>query len=594
MRLLHSITAFVSRSSLDPGAEPRGGGSETQSLVKGNRRDSDQGSILILALIFIVVAGLTVVALASMATTALSTTAQFLSVSQLQSAARSTTNVAINSIRYTPLLGTNQTLNATPASYCWGTSAPSSQTFSFQNGTTSNTTTLTMDSWCATTWNPQSSQTRVVTIDTCPSSQSVYTCENNPYLQTQVTFDDYPTGVQSSAVSSVCNVYCGQGLTVDYSNWSTSSTTQLANTITVSSSPPSNAQVGGAYVPVATATSGQAVVITSSPSCPITSGTVEFTAYGPCTITFSDQGNISYLAAIPQTQTFDVGYGVQSALTLATTNATSSGSSYSLVLSTNGGSGSGLVSYSLDGGGSATACAINGGSLTASSAGTCIVSATKAADSSYTAVSSAATSVTFSLASQTAITIGASPLTSTTQRLSISGGSVPGGVESFATSTSGCSISGTTLTSTSAACLVNGTLGGNAYYQSVTAQQTVTFSTATSTAILATDEYPFYCQNYGYCLINFTVTVTGVIGEGIPSGTVSVYQGSVFLCSGSVQSQSGGNATTAPYVVETCNVNLTLGTTYHLSAKFAAGNPSSSIAGVTYTSSTSATETYTP
>lgn len=590
MNLLRFLSGAVSRFSSHSNAERSGEVRGAQYRVKVNRRDSDQGSVLILALIFIVVAGLTVVALASMATTALSTTAQFLSVSQLQSAARSTTNVAINSIRYTPLLGTNQTLNANPASYCWGTSAPSSQTFSFQNGTTSNTTNVTMDSWCATTWNPESSQTRVVTIDTCPSSQSVYTCENNPYLQTQVTFDDYPTGVQSSAVASVCNVYCGQGLTVDYFNWSTSSTTQLANTITVSSSPPSSAQVGGAYIPVATATSGQAVVITSSPSCPITSGTVEFAAYGPCTITFSDQGNISYLAAIPQTQTVSVGYGFQSALTLATTSATSSGSSYSLVLSTNGGSGSGLVSYVLDSGGSATACAINGGSLSATSAGTCIVSATKAADSSYTAISSAATIVTFSLASQSAITIGATPLTSTTQRLSISGGSVPGGTESFATTTSGCSIVGTTLTSTSAACLINGTLGGNAYYQPVTAQQTVTFSTATSTTISATDGR---CR-YGQCVIDFTVTVTGVIGEGIPSGTVSVYQSSESLCTGSVQSQSVGNATTAPYVVDTCSANLTQGTSYQLSASFAAGTPSSSISGVTYTSSTSSTEAFTP
>jgi hypothetical protein len=590
MNIRRSLTVAKLAAPSSPRVDSQRRGRRGRVRWIDNRRDSDRGSTLILALIYLVVAGLTVLTLASLATTALSSTTQFLSVSQMQSAARSTTNVAVNSIRFTPLLGSNQTLNATPPSYCWGSSAPSSQTFNYQNGAVNNATSVTMDAWCATTWNPTSSQTRIVTIDTCPSSQNVYKCENNPFLQAQVTFDDYPLGVQSGVVSTKCNLYCGQGVTVDYFNWTSSSAAQLANSITVTSNPPASAQVGGAYIPTATATSGQSVVITSSSGCPITSGTVEFLSGGTCTINFDDPGSINYQAATQVTQTVSIALGTQTALTLATTSAASNGSSYSLVLSTNGGSGSGLVTYALDSGGTASGCAIAGGTLSAASAGTCVVTATKAADNSYALTSSAATSVKFSQTSQAAITIGATSLTSTTQNVSITGGSNPGGLVTYSTSSAGCSISGTTLSSTGGSCQVSATLAGNAYYLPVTTQQTIIFAVATSATITAADNScsPVTCQ------VGFNVTVTGVINDGIPQGTLSVYQSTNFLCNGSIQSQSAGNASTAPFVKYSCTANLNMGTTYDPYAAFTVGSPSSSVAGITYTSVASSTISFTP
>lgn len=456
---------------------------------------ADEGSVLVLALIYLVVASLTVLALASLATTSLSSSTTFLSVAQMQSAARSTTNLAIANIRRVPLLGANQTLNATPPSYCWGLSAPSSQTFTFQNGSANNVKTVTMAAWCATTWVPTSSQTRVVTIDTCPVSQSVYACESNPYLQTQVTFDDYPLGVHGGAVTTACNVYCGQGITIDSSSWSSPSARQSSNTISISSQPPKSAQVGGAYIPLATATSGQTVDITSSGSCVTLSGTVEFQSVGTCVVYFNDPGNLTYAAAAQQQQNIYVSTGSQAPLAITPTSVSAVGVSYSLDLTTvtTGGSGTGAVTYALSTAptptSTASACALSGSggsTLTATSSGTCVVVATKAADTSYSATTSPTAVITFVPATQSAITIVATPKAATIETLSITGGSVPGAAVTFTTTTPGCSISGaTTLNSTSSSCVVQASLAGNAYYSAVTTSATVIMPVSNGVTISA-------------------------------------------------------------------------------------------------------------
>ena len=83
-----------------------------------------------------------------------------------------------------------------------------------------------------------------------------------------------------------------------------------ANSITVSSSTPTTATYGGSYSPTATATSGDTVVITSSPSSVCTydstTGLVNYVGVGQCTVSYADSGNTNYLAATTQTQTFAV------------------------------------------------------------------------------------------------------------------------------------------------------------------------------------------------------------------------------------------------------------------------------------------------
>jgi hypothetical protein len=153
----------------------------------------------------------------------------FQSVRSEQYAARSATDLAINSIRYAydspsaPTGNTStllaQTLNASPPSYCWGSGPKSELT----------TDGVSMDVWCSTAWNPASASTRTVTFSTCLDSVAAVTaaaaaaaaaaCAASPYLQAIVSYDDYPSGV-SAPSSAPCYLYCGTQMITDSWLWS--------------------------------------------------------------------------------------------------------------------------------------------------------------------------------------------------------------------------------------------------------------------------------------------------------------------------------------------------------------------------------------
>lgn len=171
----------------------------------------DAGSVLILAFIYLTAVSVVVLGLAGWSTTNLHGTISFSSARQLQDAARSTAELAMQEIRYTPMLSASQTLNANPPSACWG-SGPSSGV--------SNINGYSLNVWCSTAWNPTSGQTRIVTLSTCQSNVSAASCSANPYLEVVVTYDDYPPG-GAAAVSGPCTDWnwCGQGMTVDSWIW---------------------------------------------------------------------------------------------------------------------------------------------------------------------------------------------------------------------------------------------------------------------------------------------------------------------------------------------------------------------------------------
>ncbi len=209
------------------------------------RDRGESGAALVLALLFLVVIGLIVGGLSSWTANSLTNSLHFQTDRSAQYALSSTSQVAIQNIRYTPLLGSNQTLNASPPSYCWGpTPAPGT-------GTVSELTVLNdqVAVWCSTVWNPTSSSTRVVTVSACLTSvvatppsgsplasvQAAATqCAASPGLQTNVTFDDY-SAANPSVNPGVCisppNGTCGQGMTIN------SSTTGTVNPAVTSLSP---------------------------------------------------------------------------------------------------------------------------------------------------------------------------------------------------------------------------------------------------------------------------------------------------------------------------------------------------------------------
>jgi len=172
----------------------------------------EAGAVLILALLFLLTVGVITGGLAGWITNDLNNSTQFTSSRSLQNSASNATELAIQSIRYDPLLATTQ--NANPPAPCWGTGSGSDVSIP-EAGTTSDD----MSVWCSTEWTPSSASTRVVTISTCLSSESAATCSANPYLQAIVVFDDYPPGI-SAPNPNACVVYCGTGMTVSGWRWS--------------------------------------------------------------------------------------------------------------------------------------------------------------------------------------------------------------------------------------------------------------------------------------------------------------------------------------------------------------------------------------
>ena len=201
-------------------------------LRRMSRRD-EQGSVLVLALVFMLLSVGVVGALADTAMNNLKNSQNFGDVRATQYAATSVTEQALQSIRYTPLLAAGETLNASPPSYCWG------------NGPTSTISNIDgisgMTAWCSTSWNPTSALTRVVTISTCFSSVSAQTCALRPFLQAVVDFDDYPPGI-NGPTSAHCVAYCGTSLTIAGWLWSPSLPTVSGISI-------SSGQITGLSVP---------------------------------------------------------------------------------------------------------------------------------------------------------------------------------------------------------------------------------------------------------------------------------------------------------------------------------------------------------
>jgi IPT/TIG domain len=202
----------------------------SERFVRWASRRKDEGhdevgAVLLLALVFLVAVSGMVLALANSTSDDLLNAVHFNSTRTVDNAASNAVNLAVQSIRYTPLLesgGNAQTLNASPPSYCWGSGPPSGLS--------------NIDVWCSTVWTPSSANSRVVTLSACLASVTTdpSACALHPLLQEVVTFDDYPAGV-SAPNSGQCSVFCGTSITIDSLIWSPIVPTVIA--ISASSGP---------------------------------------------------------------------------------------------------------------------------------------------------------------------------------------------------------------------------------------------------------------------------------------------------------------------------------------------------------------------
>jgi hypothetical protein len=170
---------------------------------------TERGAILVLALVYIISISLIVGGIADWAMNDLNNSTHLDSASAKAYAATSAADVAVQSIRYSPLITQTQSPSV---GYCW--TPPSGSISEVQtNG-------YTVAVWCTTVLSLDSSSTRVVTIYACLSSLTSTQCvaPKADIVTVQVTFDDYPA-VGSPALSSICTTTCGESATTDYWNW---------------------------------------------------------------------------------------------------------------------------------------------------------------------------------------------------------------------------------------------------------------------------------------------------------------------------------------------------------------------------------------
>jgi type II secretory pathway pseudopilin PulG len=181
-----------------------------------------------------------------------------------------------------------------------------------------------------------------------------------------------------------------------------------SNLISITSTAPSNAMVGGSkYTPSATATSGDPVIIaidaSSNGSCTISGGQVSFASGGTCTLDFNDPGNASYAPANQLQQSFNVAKK-PNVITInnSPTNPENIGNTYN----PNAVASDGNTVNATLGAGDGGICTVNGGVITFSGSGTCTLLFNDSGNASYVAATQVTQTITVSKKKANIITIG--------------------------------------------------------------------------------------------------------------------------------------------------------------------------------------------
>ena len=212
--------------------------------------------------------------------------------------------------------------------------------------------------------------------------------------------------------------------------------------------------------------------------CSLSGSTLTGLASGSCVFTATKAADATYAQVTSAPATVNVGLSQQATLVLTATPSAIQTLDSSL-LATTGGSGSGLVSFSLSSG----SCSIAGHGLTGLSSGSCVVTAAKASDGVYAPAASAPVTVTVGLAPQATLVLAASPTmiaVNGTSALSTAGGSGAGAV-TYAVASGPCSVGGGTLRGTGAGtCSVTASKASDGVFAAATA-------TPVAVTVLATE-----------------------------------------------------------------------------------------------------------
>lgn len=191
---------------------------------------------------------------------------------------------------------------------------------------------------------------------------------------------------------------------------------------------------------------------------------VTFVSAGTCSVTASQAGNANFNPAADVTQSFAIGKANQAPLVAIATPATLTFGAGTSTLSTTGGDGTGVVSYTVAFG----PCSVSGTTLSTTGGGICSITATKAADTNYNVATSTPISVTVNQGVPGALILTATPPLLTfgggTSTLSTTGGNGTGAI-TYVVGSGPCTVSGNTLSASAAgSCSVTATQAADSNY----------------------------------------------------------------------------------------------------------------------------------
>jgi hypothetical protein len=198
------------------------------------------------------------------------------------------------------------------------------------------------------------------------------------------------TGAISAASSLAPGLYTVTGSDRDTNDdtgtWTFSLTVGKASqSITFTSTAPSNATVGATYTVTATGgASGNAVTFSTMSTCTVSGSTVSFIGVGQCVIDANQAGNADYLMAAQVQQTITVGKASQTiTFTSRAPSDATVGATYT-VRATGGDSGN-AVTFS-----TTSMCTVSGSRVSFLGVGECVIDANQAGDADYLAATQAA------------------------------------------------------------------------------------------------------------------------------------------------------------------------------------------------------------
>ncbi len=216
-----------------------------------------------------------------------------------------------------------------------------------------------------------------------------------------------------------------------------------------------------------------AVTTAGSAGCSWNGSTFSYTSAGTCGVTAYKAADTNYNSAQSSEVTYTVNKGTQATLNFSGQTVTYP-TTFTVPLSTTGGSGSGAVTYAVTTAGTAgCSVASNGSTLTYTNAGTCGITAYKAADTNYNSAQSSEATFTINKESQTITFNSLSNKVNGDAPFSVSATASSGLTVSFNSQTTGVCTStgtnGTTITIlTAGTCTIQATQSGNSNYAAAT------------------------------------------------------------------------------------------------------------------------------